>query len=144
MTVITREVQLDVGHRVPDHGSKCRNLHGHRYRVVLAVEGAPIDERGNGEDGMVIDFGRMADALTQLVHDPYDHGLILADYDTDLLAALRPFGFKVIAVPFPPTAERLAEMWANVLAKRLSTQGIVLHSLTVWETPNSSATWTPS
>ena len=144
MTVITRQVELDMGHRVPDHGSKCRNPHGHRYKVIVAVQGEPIDERGNEADGMVIDFGVLAEHLNTYVHDPCDHGFMVANYDGAMIDAIRTVGGKLISVSFPPTAERLAEWWGTALLLALDRDGIALDSLTVWETPNSSATWRPS
>jgi 6-pyruvoyltetrahydropterin/6-carboxytetrahydropterin synthase len=143
VTVIAKEIQIDVGHRVPDHDSKCRNVHGHRYRIVLAVEGEPVDERGNPEDGMVIDFARLGDALREIIHEPCDHGFIVAMYDCELVEALAQLRTKTVVVLFPPTAERLAQWWGEDLKVLLWTWGIVLHSLTVWETPTSCATWTP-
>ena len=38
-TKIRRWIETDTGHRVPNHKSKCRNIHGHRYRWEVELEG---------------------------------------------------------------------------------------------------------
>ena len=72
---IETEVQFDAAHRVPDHASKCKNVHGHRYRVLAT---AVAEELGNGEQtGMVIDFGFLKRMLTSFIHDNCDHGMVM-------------------------------------------------------------------
>lgn len=71
----TREIGIDAGHRVTNHGSKCRNLHGHRYTVQATVIGPPF-EAGESE-GMVLDFGFLKEEMVREIDAPCDHGLIL-------------------------------------------------------------------
>lgn len=54
---VSKDVQFDAGHRVPSHASKCRNPHGHRYRVVAYCVGDVVEDGGSADDGMVVDFG---------------------------------------------------------------------------------------
>jgi 6-pyruvoyltetrahydropterin/6-carboxytetrahydropterin synthase len=42
MTEVTKIVEWDMGHRVPNHKSKCRNPHGHRYRLEVTIGGPLI------------------------------------------------------------------------------------------------------
>lgn len=107
--IVEKEIEFDAGHRVPDHESKCWNLHGHRYRVVVGVSG-PLKQSGS-ETGMVIDFARIKDVLTKYVHDQYDHGLILYEDDPILSPQAFPIfqtDMKVIWVDWVPTAENMA------------------------------------
>ena len=53
--LIRRRIEIDAGHRVPHHASKCCNLHGHRY-VIEALCNGPLAEAGE-QTGMVLDFG---------------------------------------------------------------------------------------
>src|SRR5262245_26860983 len=72
---ITREIGIDAGHRVTWHGSKCRNLHGHRY-TVQALGSGPLG--GEGEQlGMVLDFGFLKEEMLAEIDAPCDHGMIL-------------------------------------------------------------------
>jgi 6-pyruvoyltetrahydropterin/6-carboxytetrahydropterin synthase len=51
-------------------GHKCARLHGHSFKVELAVYG-PV----NPETGWLIDFGEL-DRLWQPLHDQLDHNYI--------------------------------------------------------------------
>lgn len=142
---ITRQIAIDAGHRIPDHGSKCRHLHGHRYVIEATCRPSSGELQIAGEEsGMVLDFGFLKEEMMALVDMPCDHGLILSLYDTELLAMLTPAsveaeawrqnladtvysqGFaatedtrlqqKIYIVPYPPTAERLAYHWYERLA----------------------------
>ena len=39
MLTITKRLEFDAGHRIPQHKSQCRNLHGHRYALEITLEG---------------------------------------------------------------------------------------------------------
>lgn len=148
-TVIQREVQFDAGHRVPEHRSKCRHPHGHRYRVVVHVTGRVV--AGGPEDGMVMDFGRIKALLAEHVHDPFDHGFLVHADDMAMRHALHVGSqyeqeatnlpaWNVIPLPFAPTAENLAAHFFRVLDAPFRTSGITLLQLDVWETPTCCAT----
>ena len=53
---ITRRLEFDAGHRIPNHQSQCRHLHGHRYALEITLGGGVIDAAGRPDDGMVMDF----------------------------------------------------------------------------------------
>ena len=59
MLTITRKLEFDAGHRIPDHKSQCRNLHGHRYTLLITLVGAVIDEEGSSDHGMVMAFSAL-------------------------------------------------------------------------------------
>ena len=65
---VTRRFGFEAAHRLPDHPGKCRELHGHSYRLVVTVERA-VDERS----GMVIDFGELKQIVRREVIDLVDH-----------------------------------------------------------------------
>lgn len=73
--MITREIGIDMGHRVTHHGSKCRNLHGHRYTIQATCKG-PLFQDGE-QEGMVLDFGFLKDIMMQEIDAPCDHGMTL-------------------------------------------------------------------
>ncbi len=135
---ITREIGIDAGHRVPQHGSKCRSLHGHRYTVQATCRGPLIT--GGEQDGMVLDFGFLKEEMMAEIDGPCDHALILWHQDTLVDALLGQEGCtKLYLVPFSPTAENLAKHWFGRLAPRVSarSQGAAaLVNLRVLETPN--------
>lgn len=136
MFEISKEIEFDAGHRVPLHASKCKNPHGHRYRVVAYIEGELITE--GPESGMVRDFSVVKQLLTERVHDVYDHGFIIHEDDTTMRHAFAhgDEDWKVIIVPFIPTAECLAK----AIYEDLKVSGLPnLRKIEVWETPTSCA-----
>lgn len=146
---ITRQIAIDAGHRIPDHGSKCRHLHGHRYVVEATCRSVSGELHAAGEEnGMVLDFGFLKEEMMAHVDAPCDHGLILSLDDEEVLAMLAPMGTengawlaqvraavrdqgfaateatrlgqKLYVVPFPPTAECLARHWYGRLRPAVS------------------------
>lgn len=162
---ITREIGIDMAHRVTHHGSKCKNIHGHRYKIRAMVEG-PLFKSGE-QQGMVLDFGFLKDEMMEVIDRPCDHGTVLWIDDPILRMAitsevfelgvetLREQGFclvtesseffgKLYIVPFVPTAENLAKHWYDRLAPRVKQRSegkATLKIVKCWETPNCSATY---
>lgn len=160
--LITREIGIDAGHRVTYHGSKCRNLHGHRYTVQATCMG-PLFTEGE-QQGMVLDFGFLKDEMMEEIDSPCDHGTILWIDDPFVLdfankctqtmvdwskevkeqgfcSAQSRFG-KLYLVPFVPTAENLARHWFARLERKVAARTndqAKLKKVVVWETPNCSA-----
>ena len=145
-TRIRRWVETDTGHRVPNHKSKCKNLHGHRYRWEAELEGDVVSSTGVSDEGMLMDFSDISKILTQFIHDIVDHAFIVYDQDIEAISALDMMheGHRTVIVPFIPTAENLAK-WAfeQVEPHIKSNYGNSLKLLAfhVRETPKSSATW---
>lgn len=143
-TVITRRLEIDMGHRVPNHKSKCRNLHGHRYVFEVGLSGEISSSSGSSNEGMVCDFGDIKDLLMRVIHDPYDHGLMLYEKDPIakmLLNAKECEDQKIILVPFIPTAENIVSHVFRQLKEQLSgEEEFIISYVKVWETPNATAT----
>lgn len=140
MFVISKEIEFDAGHRVPLHESKCKNPHGHRYKVRAVIEGDLITS--GPESGMVRDFSVVKELLTKYVHDVYDHGFMV--YSGDL--QMKPFvdlaiemEWRCIITDFIPTAECLARDIYDTL--RAFLPGLI--KIEVYETPTSRAIYQP-
>ena len=112
-TSIRRWVETDTGHRVPNHKSKCKHIHGHRYRWEAELEGDVVTEKGVSDEGMLMDFSDLSRILEENIHDVIDHAFVVFEGDEDARAALSMMGeaHKTLVVPFVPTAENLAR-WA--------------------------------
>lgn len=144
MIEVSKRIELDAGHRVPDHQSKCAMPHGHRYAVEAVVTGRVVDEDGDPENGMVVDFSVLKALLTEYVHDAWDHRFLIAASDRMMLRAFAEVPGAVI-LPLVPTAENLAFIVAQRLIPGVAAwcEELTLARVTVWETPTCSATWTP-
>jgi len=137
---ITRRLEFDAGHRIPNHGGQCRHLHGHRYAIELTVQGPVHESRGKADDGMVIDFGDVKRiALTHLV-EPWDHAFLVAKQDTILVQFLESLpDHKTVVLDDVPTVENLVKFAFDRLAPIFAaqTQGkLSLFSVRLYETPN--------
>lgn len=140
MLTITRKLEFDAGHRIPDHNSQCRNLHGHRYTLLITLVGTVIDQEGRSDNGMVMDFSDVKTlAKTHLV-DLWDHAFLVYRNDTVVrqMLDLLP-GHKTVVLERIPTVENLAraafDILKDVYQDRYGT-GLSLHKITLYETPN--------
>ena len=146
VTSIRRWVETDTGHRVPNHKSKCRHLHGHRYRWEAEIEGDVVTDSGVSDEGMLMDFGDISAILTREIHDIVDHAFVVYSGDDDVIQALQAMGpsHRTVIVDFIPTAENLAR-WAFERVEPLiqSSYGnkLRLVAMHVRETPKSWASW---
>ncbi|SDH67234.1 6-carboxytetrahydropterin synthase QueD [Propionivibrio dicarboxylicus] len=137
---ITRRLEFDAGHRIPDHKSQCRHLHGHRYAIEITLGGDIIQQAGNAANGMVMDFSEVkALAKTHLV-DLWDHAFLAFAGDTAIVEFLGSLpGHKTVILDCVPTAENLAEKAFAILdAVYRDSFGNHLHleRIRLYETPN--------
>ena len=138
---VTKQIEWDMGHRVLNHHSKCCNLHGHRYKLEIALEGKLVANKGDSSEGMVIDFGDIKLIATKHIHDVLDHGFMVWNKDRILLNFFtKNPDQKHIIVPFTPTAENIAVWVFKQLDKKyldVFNTGLRLESVKLWETPTS-------
>ncbi|HEY8609490.1 MAG TPA: 6-carboxytetrahydropterin synthase QueD [Noviherbaspirillum sp.] len=140
MLTITRKLEFDAGHRIPDHKSQCRNLHGHRYTLEITLVGEVIRQEGNSENGMIMDFSDVKALAKAHLVDVWDHAFIAYERDTAVLAFLNGLpGHKTVVIKSIPTVENLAQAAFDILRPvyqdRYGT-GLRLHKLVLHETPN--------
>jgi len=66
---VTKEFHFEAAHSLPylPLGHKCRNVHGHSYRVVVACSRWSLDARG-----FVIDYAELSEAVDPLI-ETLDH-----------------------------------------------------------------------
>jgi len=140
MLTITRKLEFDAGHRIPDHKSQCRNLHGHRYTLEITLLGAVIDVEGSSDNGMIMDFSDIKTLAKQHLVDIWDHAFLVYEKDDkvrDFLASIP--GHKTVVIDCIPTVENLAQTAFNILnvayTDRYGT-GLRLQKLVLHETPN--------
>jgi 6-pyruvoyltetrahydropterin/6-carboxytetrahydropterin synthase len=137
---ITRRLEFDSGHRIPNHDGQCRHLHGHRYAIEVTLTGEVADHPGKADDGMVLDFGDIKKLTNQYVVEKWDHAFLVAKEDEGLVAFLASLpNHKTVVMDHVPTVENLANtafailqpVFAKAFGGRLELSGIRLY-----ETPN--------
>lgn len=137
MYSLRAEACFDAAHFLQGHPGACRNLHGHRWRV-LAELAAPALQTEGGERDMLRDFAALKQALRELAAE-FDHKFIFerGSLKPQTLAALRAEGFALAEVAFRPTAERLA-CW---FYQQLGGRGLAPARVWVYETPENCASY---
>lgn len=138
--LITRRLEFDAGHRIPDHKSQCRHLHGHRYAIEITLSGEVIDKAGDAANGMVMDFSQVKDLAKQHVVDLWDHSFLVFAGDRAVVDFLNSMpGHKTVILDRVPTAENLAQIAFELLdAAYRDTYGnhLRLAQVRLYETPN--------
>jgi 6-pyruvoyltetrahydropterin/6-carboxytetrahydropterin synthase len=137
---ITRRLEFDSGHRIPNHGGQCKHLHGHRYAIEVTLTGAIADHPGKADDGMVLDFGDIKRLANQYIVEPWDHAFLVAKEDEGLVAFLASLpNHKTVVMDHVPTVENLANaaflILQPVFEKAFGDQ-LKLASIRLYETPN--------
>lgn len=138
--LITRRLEFDAGHRIPDHKSQCRHLHGHRYALEITLSGDVIQQDGNAANGMVMDFSEVKALAKQHVVDVWDHAFLVYSGDAQVLAFLQSMpDHRTVELDCVPTAENLADTAFRILdSVYQDTYGnfLRLERIRLYETPN--------
>ena len=114
MITITRKLEFDAGHRIPDHKSQCRNLHGHRYVLEITLIGNVIEQEGSSDNGMIMDFSDVKAIAHQHLVDVWDHAFLVYAKDTpvrDFLNSLPNHKTVVIDRDFAGSIYRPLRYW---------------------------------
>ncbi len=140
---ITRRLEFDAGHRIPNHNSQCKHLHGHRYAIEVTLSGEVIATEGASEQGMVMDFSDVKRIAKEQVVDAWDHAFIVYRKDQMVLDFLQTLpDHKTVVLDVVPTAENLARVAFDLLVDAYQdTYGnhLRLERVRLYETPNNWA-----
>jgi 6-pyruvoyltetrahydropterin/6-carboxytetrahydropterin synthase len=133
MSVCTRILEFDAAHRITRHGSKCRHLHGHRYKAEITCRGSLNDL------GMVIDFGEIKQTVGAWIDEHWDHGAILNEADEVYAKAVEAQGHRLYLLPCEPTAEHMARELLAIAGQLIGSAHLEVLKVRLWETPNCYA-----
>lgn len=128
MYIVSSESAFDAAHFLTNYEGKCKNIHGHRWRIVAEV-------KGELNNGMLIDFGILKKDLKDLC-DYFDHSFIVEknSLKDELLNMLKE-QFLIREVSFRTTAENFSKYFFETLQKK----GYDVVSVSVYETPTNKA-----
>lgn len=138
----SRYHDFSAGHRVMGHENKCRNLHGHNYRVTFTVEAENLDAVGR-----VLDFSVIKELLCEWLEQEWDHKFLVFVQDYLVVLHLKRLmeivqieQSTIVEVPFNPTAENMGHYLLNVIGpKKLAGTGVRLVAVSVEETRKCAA-----
>lgn len=114
------EAHFDAAHFIRNYQGKCSQLHGHRWNVVVCIEGSELDDLG-----MLIDFSEVKKNVRAAL-ELLDHRL---------LNDLTPFGPEGVN----PTAEGLAQYLYQEFKQGLNMKAKRLAWVKVFESPDAWA-----
>jgi 6-pyruvoyltetrahydropterin/6-carboxytetrahydropterin synthase len=139
---ITKQFSFETGHALYGYDGKCRNVHGHSYKLYVTVIGQPISDTTHVKLGMVIDFSDLKVIVKNKIVDIYDHATVFNKNTphVELAKELADRGHNVLLVDYQPTSEMMIIDFANVIKQELPSH-IKLHSLKLQETDSSYAQW---
>ena len=126
---IYKEVQIDTSHRLLHYQGKCANLHGHRWKVEIWIEGEP-----DPKTKILIDY-----SVIKRIVDTYDHQIILNQEDP-MVPRIREF-HPVITTPGDPTSELMATLIRDDILAFCREHAIraTVPKIRVWESPTAFA-----
>lgn len=137
MYFLKTENSFDSAHFLSGYDGKCSNIHGHRWRVIAEISAEKLIESGQTR-GMIVDFSDIKRDVKEIT-DYYDHAFIYEENtlkDTTV-KALNDENFRLITVPFRPTAENFSKHFFTLLKNK----GYTVKSVSVYETPNNCAVY---
>ncbi|AXT52121.1 6-carboxytetrahydropterin synthase [Aquimarina sp. BL5] len=139
---ITKQFSFETGHALYGYDGKCKNVHGHSYKLGVTVIGSPITDTSHVKLGMVIDFGDLKKIVKEDIEDIFDHATVFNKNTPhiELARELEKRGHNVILVDYQPTSENMVIDFAKKIKARLP-ENILLHSLKLQETETSFAEW---
>ena len=73
---ITKQFNFETGHALYGYDGKCKNVHGHSYKLSVTVIGKPIADNSNVKFGMVIDFTDLKKIVKEEIVDQFDHATV--------------------------------------------------------------------
>ena len=139
---ITKQFNFETGHALFGYDGKCRNVHGHSYKLSVTVIGQPIIDTSHVKLGMVIDFSDLKKIVKEEIVDQFDHATVFNKNTphVELAKELMDRGHSVILADYQPTSENMVIDFAAKIKARLP-ENIKLHSLKLQETDTSFAEW---
>ncbi len=109
-------VQFDrtfsAAHRLWNDDSKCRNVHGHNFKVAVTIDATGL-EFDLTDQGFLIPFAAVKQAI-----DRYDHVLILHK-DDPKVEYFFATDVDIILTPLSPSTENMAQRLAEEIAALL-------------------------
>lgn len=139
---ITKQFSFETGHALYGYDGKCKNVHGHSYKLSVTVIGKPLTDSSNVKYGMVIDFSDLKKIVREEIVDVFDHATVFNKNTPhiELAKELSARDHHVILVDYQPTSENMVIDFAKKISNRLP-DTIKLFSLKLQETETSFAEW---
>ncbi|WP_392437582.1 6-pyruvoyl tetrahydropterin synthase family protein [Cruoricaptor ignavus] len=142
MIRVTKIFSFETAHILFNYDGKCKNMHGHSYKLFVTVKGEPIKDLDHPKNGMVVDFADIKSIVEEHIVKVWDHAVLLNAQSPhkDLGKTLEEQGHRVIYCNFQPTCENMLYAIAAILRRNLP-ETVQLAYLKLHETENSYGEW---
>ncbi len=139
---ITKQFTFETAHALYGYDGKCKDIHGHSYKLSVTVTGTPITDTTHVKYGMLIDFGDLKKIVNDEIVDIFDHATVFNKNTPhkELADHLINLGHNIILADYQPTSENMVIDFAEKLKARLP-ENVKLHSLKLRETATAYAEW---
>ena len=132
MITITKEFSFDAAHLLENHSSKCKNLHGHTYKLLVTVSKEELD------NNMIIDFSDLKKIVNETIIDKLDHAFLYnsntkLNYVKEIAKLLEDKGLKTYKFKTRTTCEEMIIVIFDLLEKELEKKEIKLLSIKLYE-----------
>jgi len=108
---IAKEFHWEMGHRLPEHFGKCKNIHGHSYKMFVELEGE-IDSRG-----MIMDYYELKGMVNPVIEE-LDHAFMVYKEDRETIKFLESVKSKKVVVEFQSTVENICKYILSEIRKK--------------------------
>ncbi len=107
---IAKEFHWEMGHRLPEHFGKCKNIHGHSYRMIVEIEGSINDS------GMIMDYFDLKKTVNPIIEE-LDHAFMVYEKDEEIVKFLQSVKSKMVIVKFQSTVENICKYILDKIKK---------------------------
>jgi 6-pyruvoyltetrahydropterin/6-carboxytetrahydropterin synthase len=108
---IAKEFHWEMGHRLPEHFGKCKNIHGHSYRMIVELEGSIND------NGMILDYFDLKRIVNPII-EQLDHAFMVYEKDKEIVKFLESMNSKKVIVGFQSTVENICKYILSEIKKK--------------------------
>lgn len=124
---IAKEFRWEMGHRLPDHFGKCKNVHGHSYKMLVELEGEPA------ASGMILDYYDLKKIVKPIVEE-LDHAFMVNKKDIDIIQLLDKLNSKKVEIDFDSTVENICLFLLNKLKEHKFPDNVSEIRVKIYET----------
>ena len=129
---IAKEFRWEMGHRLPEHFGKCKNIHGHSYRMIVHIDGKV------SSGGMVMDYYDLKKIVDPLV-ERLDHAFLVYKEDKEIIEFLQKMNSKMVIVDFQSTVENICKYFLKEIRKTKLPSNINKLTVRIYETEDDYA-----
>jgi len=129
---IAKEFRWEMGHRLPEHFGKCKNIHGHSYKMIVELEGEV------NEKGLVLDFYDLENIVEPII-DKLDHSFLVYGGDKEIITFLEKMNSKKVIVDFQSTVENITKYFLSEISKNKFPSNVSSLKVKIYESQNDYA-----